>query len=306
MSEEGNDHFTYPHVLDYLGLVNNPIFPIETADRWRHEFCAVCDIDGTYFRVAFKKCLFPGRCFDCKLNNKGVCFCFFGQHTKDLEAHEDLTPAFVERMTAWRHYVVNVLGEDPSVRRCVFPDMDVMFPARSVNRVPSQHMMPPLAPLLLQSPFNEFIPPFIFRSFMLTRHTVNVPARNIAWSERPQQFEPGGRRAQTVLLLDQDHESITEADKSLAVCEMLEFIYESWKRALCDDQCSTRRCRRCECIRHNLKKMYKEAIRRCVTAHVRNLLLQRQHPFEKVPAINPALGLYEDEDCRITKVHVEN
>lgn len=305
MSEGEVDHFTYPHVLDYLGLVNNPIFPLETADKWRHEFCAVCDIDGTYFRVSLKKCLFPGRCFDCKLNNKGVCFCFFGQHTKDLEAHEDLTPAFVERMTAWKHYVVSVLGEDLSFRRSVFPDMDVMFPARSVNRVPGQHMMPPLAPMLLQNPFKEFIPPSIFKDFMRTRHSVILPALHISWRERPQQFEAQGMRTQTVLLLEQENDAITDMEKRNAVCEMLERIYESWKRALCEETCSVRRCKKCSCVRGKLKKLYKDSIRDKVTRHIRDLLLQREYPFKNVPPINSTLGLYEDEDCRITKVHVE-
>ena len=159
--------------------------------------------------------------------------------------------------------------------------------------------------MLLQSPFKEFMPPSIFKDFMRTRHSVILPALHISWRERPQQFEAQGMRTQTVLLLEQENDAITDMEKRNAVCEMLERIYESWKRALCEETCSVRRCKKCSCVRGKLKKLYKDSIRDKVTRHIRDLLLQRQYPFKKVPPINSTLGLYEDEDCRITKVHVE-
>jgi hypothetical protein len=184
--------------------------------------------------------------------------------------------------------------------------MDVMFPARSINRVPSQHMMPPLAPLLLQKPFSDFIPPSIFKDFIATRHFVTIPALNIHWKEKARQFEAGARRSQTVMCVEEEDDSITDEDKRMVTCGMLESIYESWEKALCRDDCCDKKCKKCKAISQQLKKKFKEGIRQRVAKRILHLLLQRKKPFEKVPPINSTLGMYEDEDCRITKVFVED
>lgn len=319
---EEKDYFSYLHARDYSVLVNNKILPLATADLWRHEFSAICRVNDLVFRVSLKKCLFPGRCFDCKLNLKSACFCFWGQNTKDCESQDELPVAFVERITAWRDYIVNIKRQDLSVPREVFPDMDVMFPPKSLRRIPEQHMIPPLAPLILQKPFRDVVPVTTFNSFIMTRQVYTdcvarkkrrkygdpvSSAESFEWKESGHLFQRGGKRLQTVMCLNSDSALIGEMEKREALVEMLENMRADWSNALCKSDCDVLSgCPRCTKIRQYLKKRYKEGIRQACTHLITSLLLQKKFPFGKAPAVNSSLYAYEDDDCRVTRVLVED
>ena len=317
--EDEVDYFSYPDPNDYLTLVNNPILPLTTADKWRHEFAVLYRrSEKDVFRVVLKTCLFPGRCFDCKLTPKQLSFCFFGQEVSDRSTMvEQLPAAFVRRITSWKD-LIQALGEDTTEPRGErFPDMDVMFPPKSLKRIPEQHMLPPLDPLLLQKPFSGFMSPTMFNAFLSKRQTFHVgeeggskrkrdrEKKSLArgWTEPAEWVE--ARRENMIPMMNDTSEEITREDKMQALAEFMKLLLEQWGRSVCSAECNvpSGKCPACNALRSHLKKSYKEGVRDSCTKHVVSLLLNKEPPFSKAPDMTRWTGNnYEDATCRITRV----
>jgi hypothetical protein len=307
------DYFSYPHSTDYLALVNNKILPMATADKWRHEFAAIIEFNNITIRVVLKECLFPGRCFDCKLNLKSACFCFWGQNTRD----EILTTAFVGRVSAWREFLM-AMGSDIKKHQDVFPDMDVMFPPKSLNRIPQHHMIPPVAPLLLQKPFSDVVPVDVFNNFIKIRQSFvkfdqtkkrqkkfTAGRASFNWSEP---WENVKVRLQIKSLMEDTSGEFSDHEKRLALVECMEKLRTEWSVAVCDASCRkpSGLCKDCLHIRQVLKKNYKEGVRLSCTQFIKKSLFEKKAPFEKVPPIGGSFSNYEDDMCRVTRVMVTN
>ena len=298
------DYFFYPHEDDNGSIVDNSILPLTTPDKWRHELASVCHVGELIVRVVFKECLFPGRCFDCKLNLKSVCFCFWGQHVRNSRMDEALDETLVERLEAWKQYRIGN-DEDVTTPLSVFPDMDVMFPASSPNRIPQQHMIPPLKPLLLQEPFRSVVPQKAFHAFLRTRQTLEIrctgrgsnKSAKFLWIESTERLQ---LRIDVLSIIP----TLADEEARGTVQELLANMYMEWNDAVCQSSCDKRKkdCHRCRTLSRVLKKKFKEGVRQSVTDNTTARLLAKKHPFQNVPKINADFQEYEDDVCRVSRI----
>jgi hypothetical protein len=321
--------FWVPSPHRYPAIVENDVLPLATPDQWFHELAAVCTINGVQVRATVRSvsvfdedtsesrdvpCTFPGRCFDCKLNNKSLCFCFWGQNTSDVDENDVLSVELVARLKNWRGYLELVKG-DTTTPQTIFPDMDVMFPPSSLKRVPQQHMIPPVPPLLMEEPFSTIIPANVFNDFLCVRQCVTIKkightvlAKPFTWCESFQTVAV--RESLGAALMYEDDEGVRllgDEEGRLAVKGMMTALYKEWESVACTSKCRQPkgRCAICKNLRSTLKKIYKEGVRSSVNGLIQSMVINKEGIFAGAPTITAGFTHHEDKYCRIVKVWSE-
>jgi hypothetical protein len=302
------DFFSYPRTTDYAFIVANDIVPLATPDKWRHNLSAILNQGGSLLRVTIVGCEFPGRCFDCKLNNKSVCFCFFGQNTKDGDRDVDLTPELKHRLNRIERFVAfRAANNVPGARLPVehFPDPDIIFEVKSTNRVSKQHYLPPVINLLRQAPFTNHFDEHIFDGMLGTRAHVTIGQAQGSW----RWSEPESDVKDRVASLASIKEMASLVERRAQVALLMKALYKQWTDqkggAKCNAQCWRAGCVDCKQVRGALKREYKEHVREAVDARIKHLFTTSTGPFSAFVHSDFNGAYYEDASCRVASIVVE-
>jgi hypothetical protein len=336
------NYFHYPKTTDYPFIVANGIVPLATPDRWRHSMSSILDRGDSVLRVTIKGCEFGGRCFDCKLNNKSVCFCFFGQNTRDGDFGIALTPVLQQRLRRIECVATDNSNQEhffkdreaqgfvrgPALARAWlalddkargtfalaaapplehFPDPDIIFKVTSVKRISKQHYLPPIINLLCQAPFTQYFDEHTFDG-LLRKHThVSVgPANSSKWNWR----EPASNVINRSAVLKGVRKIPRAVDRRARVAQVMSGLYGQWtnKKAgeRCEESCTLGGCQDCKQLRSALKREYKEQVRAVVDARVLKLFKASEGPFQRFNHKTFNGEFYEDDRCRVVRIRVEN
>jgi hypothetical protein len=336
------DLFHYPRPADYSFIVDNGIVPLATPDKWRHSMSSIFNRGGTLLRATIIGCEFPGRCFDCKLNNKSVCFCFFGQNTRNGDHGVELTPELQQRLqriecfatgksTEENFYKVKerqgfVRGDvltrqwfdlDDDTRAAyapvdkpppvdLFPDPDIIFKVKSINRVSRQHYLPPVVNLLCQAPFTQYFDEHTFDGLLTRQAQISIGLPKTAtWKWR----EPASNVANRSTVLKGVKKMALAVDRRARVAQIMAGLYGQWtsKRTgeRCNDTCRLSDCSDCRRVRGALKREYKDQVRKIVDARMYQFFVQSKGPFQQFVHKNFNGEFYEDDRCRVVRIHVE-
>ena len=74
---------------------------------------------------------------------------------------------------------------------------------------------------------------------------------------------------------------------------------------MCNETCKLSDCSDCGRVRGALKREYKEQVRKIVDARIYQLFVQSKGPFERFVHKNFNGEFYEDDRCRVVRIHVE-
>jgi len=338
---EPADLFHYPKVTDYPFIVANGIVPLATPDRWRHSMSSIFNHAGRLLRVTIVGCEFPGRCFDCKLNNKSVCFCFFGQNTRDGNHGVALTPDLQERLHRIGMFTTGQCAEEnfyiaKEGQGCVrgdaltqewdaldndaqlahapettppvehFPDPDIIFKVKSIKRVSRQHYLPPVVNLLCQAPFKQYFDEHTFDDFLRKQAQLNMAVSKTGartWRE------PSKNASNRASALKGVRKMPRTADRRARIAHMMSGLYGQWTSAQagekCVESCRIGGCHGCKQVRAALKHEFKEQVRKGVDNRVFQLFMASEGPFERFVHKTFDGEYYEDDRCRIARIHAE-
>ena len=335
------DLFHYPKPTDYAFIVANGIVPLATPDKWRHSMSSILNRAGAKLRVTIMGCEFPGRCFDCKLNNKSVCFCFFGQNTKDGDEGVALTSVLQERlrridifakaqrdeenfykakqaqgfvrgdslMREW--FALNAdarLGYATGTTSPVenFPDPDIIFKVKSVKRVSKQHYLPPVVNLLCQAPFTEYFDEHTFDGFLRTQKVIDIVFSTTGSSKW---CEPASNVSCRSAALKGVRRMSSEHDRRARVALIMSGLYNQWTSPKagekCNESCRVGGCVDCSRVRSALKREYKEQVRTVIDNRISQLFMASKGPFECFDHKTFNGEFYEDEHCRVVRIRAE-
>jgi hypothetical protein len=338
---ESPDLFHYPKPTDYAHIVANGIVPLATPDKWRHSMSSILNRGASLLRVTIVGCEFPGRCFDCKLNNKSICFCFFGQNTKDADRGVELTPDLklrLKRIETFAAYHANEenfyslkegegfeRGEelqnqwdalDPMEKLAYatkltpvahFPDPDVIFKVKSVKRVSKQHYLPPVVNLLCQSPYTKYFDEHTFDGLLKKQMELNISLpKSAVWKWR----EPASNASDRVAALQCVKNMPLAKDRRARVAQIMSGLYAQWTckqtGEKCHPGCRLSGCLDCSRIRAALKRKYKEQVRNVIDNRVLALFVASKGPFKDFVHADFNGEFYEDSFCRIVRIRVES
>jgi len=319
VTQKKENNFWIPKWYKYSGIVNNGVLPLATPDRWRHEMAAVVLVNGVTVRLSVRGCVFGGRCFDCKLNLKSLCFCFWGQNTCDCDENDSLSGDLIGRLTNWRDYLelTALTAAERTTPQTVFPDMDVMFPPSSINRVPQQHMLPPVVPMLMQQPFRSVVPSTVFNDFISIRQTVTLftsgnkkARRPFSWTESTESVVVRQRLASALTFTVEGEDGappvrfLGDMEGRVAVAELMVDLYKEWQSVTCHDKCRkpSKQCTSCNLLRGALKKIYKEGVRGSINGYLKAMLVSKSGVFSKAPTVDADFTQFSDERCRVVRV----
>ena len=336
------DYFHYPKPTDYSFIVANDIVPLATPDKWRHSMSAIFNRGGNLLRVTIVGCEFPGRCFDCKLNNKSVCFCFFGQNTRDGDHGVELTPDLRQRLqriecfstsnsVEENFYAVRegqgsargdaltqewfALDDDkrakfaPDVRPEPiehFPDPDIIFKVKSIKRLSKQHYLPPVVNLLCQAPFTKYFDEHTFDGFLRRQAHISIGIpKSMGWKWR----EPVSNVTNRITVLKGVKKLPRAVDRRLRISQVMSGLYGQWTSAKagekCTPHCRSGGCVHCRKVRAALKREYKEQVRKVIDNRIYELFMASKGPFQLFSHRTFNGEFYEDHSCRVVRIHVE-
>lgn len=337
------DFFHYPKPTDYSFIVANGIVPLATPDKWRHSMSSICSRGGNLLRITIVGCEFPGRCFDCKLNNKSVCFCFFGQNTRNGDHGVDLTPDLQQRLRRIECFATDKSTEEhfyktkekqgfvrgdaltqewfalddktraahtantitPSVEH--FPDPDIIFKVKSMKRISKQHYIPPVVNLLCQAPFSNYFDEHTFDGMLRKQAQLSIGvAKSTVWKWR----EPVSNVTNRSTVLKGVRKMSRSVDRRARVAQVMSGLYGQWTSAQagekCNESCRLGACTDCKRLRGALKREYKEQVRKVVDNRIFQLFMASEGPFERFVHKNFNGEFYEDDSCRVVRIHVEH
>jgi hypothetical protein len=301
---------------------------MSTPDLWLHPFSAMHWSNGNLLRLTILGAEWPGRCFDCKMNNKSACFCFFGQHTKDGCYDKPLTPELTSRLHRIRSHmamqssyktfceeqkVLGVTDEEEILDAwdlvdletklkgevlplTIFPDQDVIIDIKSVHRASVQHYIPPVKNLLCQSKWSQYFSHETFSEFLTKRQefVVGAKSRQFSWKEPLDQVDDRRQALAVMRTLPTDRE------KALRVSSILNTLYRQWVgNSICSETCRIHCCPKCKLVRRLFRKEYKDQVRTVVHKRFAQMFESREGPFSKFRSENFNGSVYEDKSCRV-------
>ena len=330
-SDEEKDYFHYPKATDNAWIVANDIMPMTTPDKWLHPFSAIHWSGGMLLRLTIIGLEWPGRCFDCKLNNKSSVFCFFGQNTKDGSYGTPLTQELQLRLRRIRCFAADTAFEKafysehrlagmqegaiddafdsvpfavkkkyPVDPLRIFPDQDVIIEVKSVNRASRQHYIPPIRNLLCQKPFSEYFDETTFFEFLKTRQTLTVGTGSFArtWHEPKEQVDEREGAMASMRL------KATRRERVGMVMTVITTLYKQWTTgSKCTAGCRLYKCGTCSFIRSHFRKEYKDQVRKVVHDRIANMFETRTGPFKGFSSAAFNGEKFENSECRIVQIH---
>jgi len=325
------DRFSYPKETDNAFIVKNDIMPMTTPDKWLHPFSAIHWSGNVLLRLTILGFEWPGRCFDCKFNNKSSCFCFFGQNTKDGAHDTPLTAELLSRLQriktaaamesseklfyeqkrlegmddddadeAFDAVPHDVKMKAPVAPLRIFPDQDVIIDVKSVNRASRQHYIPPIKNLLCQKPFSKYFDETTFFDFLLVRQEMSfgkAPNQRM-WCEPLDHVNERAESIKTIRSMPKKHERVTMMMKIITT------LYKQWTTgSKCTPLCRRFGCEDCRSIRGRFRKEYKDQVRNVVHDRIASMFEARIGPFKGFSDDEFNGEKFEDSKCRVVQIH---
>lgn len=302
----------YPDVLSYASSINMPLC---TPEKWRRELAFTERQNGETYRISIRHAKFEGRCSSCKNNTKSAGVCFLNLSRKD----EDETRNMQRTLDMWNHELVGRkrhADEFEAGQVKTIPDYDIMRTSTTQNRIPTQHMLPPLQIILMSSPFYDIISPNVIIDFLKKRAEAKIKINKVQQVvlEDKKTYDERMEMMKSVYgIFDTKNLSTRGYDRTRSYL-ILNF-YDYTRAKLAQQNCGKESCSRkknencvtCCAVKSAFRKYTFHGYEEAVNEHLKSKFEQRMEPFANVPKDVLSLGdAYINDEVRVERVRTKD